>query len=263
MPNFGLTFERLLGIFIPGAIINIGIWYLFRPFIYEYFPQFGSVGDPNLKLLFLSIGSLCLGLLISHLSDIIIVVTTCDASNSEKSQRIHRRIARSLFRFFTFRPSGDPRKHAVERYLESNRKERFLEMAEEWANVKERELEEDIGNSIVLHQHLVARLRVHSDQSRAILNQKLENVNFMASLTLAVVTLFPLTVAAFFMTKFNVANARFFSLPVKTTTIIALVVYLASVTCCYALQRSLRSFCNEVATVALHYHLLTQSDAPK
>lgn len=37
-----IPFDRFLGIFMPGALLVVGIWYLHRPFLLKYFPHVAS-----------------------------------------------------------------------------------------------------------------------------------------------------------------------------------------------------------------------------
>lgn len=247
-----ITFERILGTFVPGALFMLGTWYLHRPFLLKYFPyiagdpsESGAVIGKEVKTILFVIAALSLGLTFNHFSDIIVVCLFKDDAMSEKSTRRIRRIVRACWRLIGFTYNNDPRTRSITRYLQSPRKERFLKMMTCWASTDEKQLERP-NESIIAHQHVLFRLRVLSGDSRKLLDEAQFPVTFSASLVCAFASLLPIALL-------SVATSASLDKGFRVYLVGASFgIYVATVLSSYSLKRQFRHFCHYVLTLALH-----------
>ncbi len=258
MERLDLTFERILGTFVPGALFLFATWYLHRPFLLKYFPHLA--GDPStsspeglsieMKGLLFIIASFCMGLIFNFFSDVVVSFQFKDDVLTEAAIRRTRRIARFCWRPICFIYSAkDFRVKSVSRYLESPRKARFLKMMLDWAGANEAQLEK-ANESLIAYQHIMFRLRVLSEHSRKLLQEAEFNVTFSASILIAFALLIPLALLSLVTSvivddKFRVHYAP---IPIMLTIII----YAAAIVANYSLKRQLRHFCYSSLTLALH-----------
>jgi hypothetical protein len=134
-------FERFLEIVLPGAVFSIGLWYIHRPFLAVYFPTVASMVDSSAtetasfasKATVFFCLTLVLRMALRSLADIGVAALFADESHTEKSKRWTRRLAEYVVRILLFHGAPDPRVRAVDRYLLSERKREFLEVAKDWA----------------------------------------------------------------------------------------------------------------------------------
>lgn len=258
MEKLDLTFERILGTFVPGALFLFAAWYLHRPFLIRYFPH--VAGDPaisssagfgvEMKTVLFIIASFCMGLIFNFFSDVVVSCQFKDDAMSEESIRKTRRIARFCWRPFCFTYNeSDFRMRSVARYLRSPRKARFLRMMSEWAGTNEENLSQS-KEAIIAYQHVMFRMRVLSEHSRKLLQEAEFNVTFSASILIAFASLVPVALLSF-VTSSTVDNRlRVHYDP--TLVMLAGVIYLGAVISNYSLKRQFRHFCYYVLTLALH-----------
>ena len=265
MLNTQISFERILGTFIPGALFSFGTWYLHRSFLLKYFPNIA--GDPTVssfgglatevRFLLFIFASLCIGLILNQFADIGIASLFRDDATSEKSKRRGRNMARIVWRVVGFTLNQDPRTRAVKRYLESPRKQPFLKMMRDWAGTDEQQLKDSEGKvnsneAIAAHQHIVVRLRVLSDVSRKTVEDLKFPVDFSASLLMAFVFLFPVSVLSFLSSA--VVDERVKVQFNQTLLLSIAFIYFGIIFSSYLLKRQFKQFCQSILTLGLHFY---------
>jgi hypothetical protein len=265
MLNTNITFERILGTFIPGALFSFGTWYLHRTFLLKYFPN--VAGDPTVssfgglatevRFLLFVFASLCLGLILNQFADIGIASLFRDDATNEKAKRKGRHIARMIWRVVGFTLSEDPRTNSMGRYLKSPRKEPFLKMMRDWANTDELQLKNSEGKvnpdeAIAAHEHIVVHLRVLSDTSRKIVEESKFPVDFSASLLMSFVFLFPVSLFSFL--SYRVVDVRD-EVQFRPTLFVSIAfIYFGIIFSSYLLKRQFKQFCQTILTLGLHFH---------
>lgn len=257
--DLGLKLERLLGSLVPGALFVVGIWYFHRPFLLKRFPSISAedVGTDTKTMVFLvlAIGA---GVLIQHLADHTIVVLVKDASDSEKATQWLRRLSRKIGLIFSLGLEYDPRVHAVQRYMDSRgRSERFFAMVADWASSTPAALAEN-SEKVIVHQHIVARLKALSEHSRAVVDESYNEVHFAAALFSAFALLLPVGCLALWTS--NLANDDFASFTNITYLILIGAVWSLGVVTAYSVKRQFRDFCSRALTLALHFHHASSSE---
>jgi hypothetical protein len=83
-----IKFERFLDQFVSGGLVFVGAWYLHRPVLQKYFPIVAGGGvagatasvDVDILLLLFALGSITLGVLITHSADLAVAACTRPAS---------------------------------------------------------------------------------------------------------------------------------------------------------------------------------------
>jgi hypothetical protein len=259
MPEFKV--DRFVDQFVIGSIVFLGAWYLHRPFWQTYFPN--VAGDPSrpstpfdaeIALVLFVVGSVVLGVLLSHSADLAVVVSFAEET-SISSRRPHRRWLRLLARPFTLVPARDPRVRVVERYLASPRKEMFSSMVCAWAMSEPGSLHEKT-EAVIVHQHLVAHLRALSERTKAAVEEAYAPVAFAAALFLAFCAL-ALISALSFWSAWAVSNVTKVQ-PIGVQLLVTALVYLAAVVAARSVRRRFRDFANAVVTMALHFYLAEQ-----
>lgn len=104
-----VSFEKVIGTFVPGAFFSLGSWYLHRPFLLKYFPNiagdptvisFGGLSTEVKALLFVFI-AFCVGMVFNHFADISVAVLFRDDAKTEKAHRRLRWAIRHASRVFT------------------------------------------------------------------------------------------------------------------------------------------------------------------
>ncbi len=256
-PN--IPFERFLNIFVPGFVFLFGMWYLNRPFLMKYFPNIasdpttGTQGSlsPEIRFLVFIIASICVGMFINHISDIPIMALVDDAETSARETKWPRRFIRKCFRIFTIICDKDHRRFAIERYLISPRKDKFLKMIKHWAGSDE-SLLKDPAEAVYVHQHLVLRMLTLSDGSRALVDEKYSQIIFASSLFLAVALLFPFSILAFF-TSYCVKSVVSIH-PWWVFLWFVIIIYFLGLLLCFSLRRRYSHFCLQMVSLALHFH---------
>ena len=252
-----ITFERFLEVLVPGAILTVGTWYFHRPFLLVFFPAVASdtaiLGATGATLgakagLFL-IAAACVGVLINCMSDIAVVCTVRDASQSDKATRGIRWIVRMIAWPFIFSFSRDPRVHAISRYLVSQRRDTFLRMANAWANCNEVELE-DMDGKILAHQHIITRLKVESEDLRKILTEVYQPVRISCAVFISSALLVPVGLLSFLSA--SIVKTKVVVHPWPILLILTLGAYAFAVLSGYSLRRHFRHFCSQSITLALH-----------
>ena len=258
-----LPAEHFLQVFMPGAIIVAGAWYLHRPFLMKYFPAIASeVSQPGtsgasfgLRALVLVVLCLCAGVLTSQLADVAVVGLVTDGSTSIKARRWDRGLWRFCFRAFIFSRRPDPRVHVIKQYLNSRRKEWFLEMMTEWADTDEKALASP-DESIKAHQHIIAHLAALSEQAQKSVKDAYAEVLMSSSLFLS---LFALLVLA--DTSIWSNSAVRYSVPTQPTSILLTLTIFIYFICCVAavvVRRRFANFCASSITRAIHYHRISR-----
>jgi hypothetical protein len=153
------SIEDLLEIFVSGGIVMLGAWYLNRAALFEYFPAIAqdvnSMGDSKLggKAVVFVILVMFAGVIITHIFDAVLPLII----ENHRIRRTKGLIIKKLFSYALLIVSAptmrDPRAIAIERYLNSNRKDWFLKMVQAWAHSDERRLV-SYDEKIVVHQHI-------------------------------------------------------------------------------------------------------------
>ena len=261
-----LTFDRFIEVFVPGAILTIGTWYLHRPFLMVYFPAIASdaavtdlagtgLGARTFALLLVTV---CSGVLTSYMSDVAIIGLFEEESGSKKASKRRRRWLKRAVRIWsmgTF-PGSDPRVHAMNRYLESPREEVFLALLTKCCrcNLKADASPQEL---IIAHQHVVARLRVHSPEARDMVTELLRPVKVSSAIFTASSVLLPIGIAAFF-TSAHVATlgkgVHVHDWPVLAAGVLAL--YLFSLVWGYSTYRQFKHFCAQMLTLGFQQFLM-------
>lgn len=253
-PN--ISFDRFLSTFMPGGVLVVGIWYLHRPFLLKYFPYVASeVGEGGanvgIKTLIFIVAATCSGVIINHFADLAIVALVIDGAENEKSDRILRKLFRLIFRIFSIKVEPDPRIKAVNRYLDSDRKEVFLEMMKDWSWTNENKLQLP-NEAISSHQHLMTRLNTLSDRSRSIVQETyMHDVLFPTSLFTVLSFLFPVSLLSFLTTSLS-ASEEIKVHPYPILISLSVIIYFLGVISAYSVKRRFRHFCSHLITIALH-----------
>jgi len=253
------NFRRLLDTFVPGFIVVISIWYLFKPIINKYFPTIAFDPEINsnygdLKIIILIVLSLFVGIIINHFSDIPISLLFPN-QNSEKKKRIFKRIAQTLFGIISWNNNDDPRVYSIDRYLNSNRKEIFIKMLKEWGFSDQKKLKNNKEEHIIAHQHISTRLKTLNKLSHSIYKNNLEEVYFSSSLFTAVSVIFFLSIVAYIINSFFVENFTSNIKFIKDKTLLGIIVfnYFLLIILSYSLKRRFRHFSSQTLTIALHF----------
>lgn len=264
MIKSSLKIETFLEYLLPGVIFVGGLFYLYGPLISSYFPLLSLDNVPvgerasilAIKFTVLIIISLAVGLVFKHLADITIVAVVQDDAESEKSSRYTRKLLRTIFKVYTFNLISDPRVSAITRYLKSERKEVFLRMVDSWAQSTEVKLESN-SEKIHVHQHIIAHLKVLSDNSRAIVNELFDNVNYTGTLFLSVSLLWPLSLIAVIVKHHFQAHmlVRYYIL----LSIINFVIYISAVVSAYVVKRRFRHLCSQTLTIGIQTFIIEES----
>jgi hypothetical protein len=253
-----ISLENILEIFLAGGVVVLGIWYLHRPFLTVYFPTIASdVASLDMgnklggKVIIFLIISLFIGSIITHAFDGLVPLIIV----RNKYNNIFKRILYSLFRLFIIIRVPDPRLLAIDRYLESERKSWFLEVAKDWAHTSESKLN-DADEKIRVHQHLVTRLRTFSSESRSVLDGYYTNLSFSGSLFIAVLMLVPISILSFFTQMIIPKTIGYTNTQLLWFIVI---IYAFQFLCGFLFKRRLRTFYNQAITLALHFHDCTKS----
>jgi hypothetical protein len=254
-----ITFERVLGTFIPGALFLFATWYLHRPFLLKYFPN--TAGDPTnesfegldtqVKIIVFLVASPCIGLILNHFSEVGITSLFRDDSKSEKSNGKIRSLVRIGWRVITFTIGDDPRESSILRYLKSPRRERVLKMVRDWAGTDEKQLVK-YDEAMVAHQHIVFRLRVLSDISRKLVDEAQFHVTFASSLLVTFMFLLPVAALCFVTSSLVDEKVRVHTK--LTLLILTMVIYLGIVISSYLVKLQFRKYCSYVLTLGLHFY---------
>ena len=262
-----LKLDRFLDQFVAGSVVFVGSWYLHRAVLLEYFPNLAggaavTLGGIDVKAsaIFFGVGSVSIGVFLSHFADLLAVVAFNDAGDTTKSSRLSRRVLRFLGRIVTWGPSADPRVAPIERYLRSPRRSPFLLMMEDWSmtTAETLELKNTSANmvnpseAIVAHQHLVARLRAQSDPARQFLLASYSSTRFAASLALAFTLLIPVAGVSFLTSE--LVESAHQVLPTHVRVASTAAVYMAAVVSLHAFRRKFTDFTASIVTSALHFY---------
>jgi hypothetical protein len=260
-----LNFEKVMGTFVPGAFFSLGAWYLHRSFLLKYFPNiagdptvvsFGGLSTEVKALLFVFI-SFCIGIVFNHFADIGVAVLFRDDAKTDKAHRKFRNVIRRICQAFTITLNQDPRTRSITRYLQSPRRERFLQMMKEWAGTDETKLKEE-NEEIVAHQHVVVHLRVMSEKSNKLVADAYFPVTFSASILVAFICLFFVAALSFFTSEAVDEQVRV--LFYKTLAGILIFIYGGMVLSNYILRRQFRQFCHHALTLAFHFHEVNRQE---
>lgn len=251
-----ITFNRFLSSFVPGAVFVFGSFYLHRPLLLRYFPyisgyaagQSGDTLSPEARILLFSMAAVCMGVIFDQLSDAA-VVSAISGEDDVKPRRWLRTLFRWLSRPFVLRPVSDSRRFVLNRYLSSQRREAFLRMVESWAFSSESEIQEP-GKAPIVHQHLLARLRVVSEHCQALYREVQAPLSSAASLHSSFVALFFVALASPLSARHVEDTIRVHNTSVYVCLIV--LVYLGAVVTAYNLKRRIRNFYSQTITLSLH-----------
>ena len=256
--------EALLEIFVAGGIVILGAWYLNRPVLFEYFPAIAqdvnAMGESKLggKALVFVILVLFAGVIITHLFDAVLpLIIENHRIRGAKGIKI-KKILSYLLLIVSAPTLKDPRAVAIDRYMNSPRRDWFLQMAMDWSKTDEHKLQEHT-EKVIVHQHLVNRLRVHSEDSRKVLQDAYQQLTFAGSIFIAVLLLLPFTGLAFW-SQTLVDNTKYKVYSSAQLWYFLATIWFFSALSCYSLKRRARNFYSQVVTIAIHFH--DQSKSP-
>ncbi len=260
-----VPYDRFLSIFMPGGVFVVAVWYLHRPFLLKYFPYIASeVGEGGatggIKTLIFIIAATCFGIFINYFADIAVVAIVYDDAESKKAERKARRFLRTIYRIFSIKVEPDPRTNAILRYLDSDKKEQFIKMMEDWTWTNEEKLRNPNG-AILAHQHIMSRMNALSDRSRNVVQEiYMHNVLFPASLFTVTSFLLPITLASFF-TSYIVGTEEIKVHPTHVLIVLCFLVYCFGVITAYSVKRRFKHFCSHLITIALHFYYQDNKDS--
>ena len=258
-----LTLERFFEVFVPGVLIAIGTWYFHRPFLQIYFPVIaadhslldGISGNIGSKAFAFSVLVLALGVICNHFSDLALVGLIEESYASDKTRRWSRRVFKWMLKPVVFISAPDPRIHAIRRYQSSPRAPIFQCMISNWCMMDGAALHSP-NSAIIAHQHVLARLRVLSPESRRMVAELYSPVSVAASLFVASALLVPIGVLSF-LSRMIVVN-RTQVQPLLVTIVLVSGAYLLAIIMGVSLRRRFRHFCAQVLTLGLHCFLENQ-----
>ena len=240
----------ILDSIVGGVILVVGTWYMHRGFFLSNFPQIAADLVPGgsgvtLRFVVLILASIVAATAIAHLFDAVIPMLIGDEDYISKRFRYVKRVVVLMTRMFTFVSEPDPRIGAIRRYMNSPRKEWLRSMATDWAKVSDLER---AGNPelVKIHQHIVTRLRVISETSRALIQQTYTDVAFSGSLFISFVLLLPIQILSYFTEP--LPRSLLFQLMLTALT------YVSAVVWGFLFRRRLRTFFNQIVTIGLHYY---------
>ena len=256
------TFRRFLDTFVPGFILVISTWYLYKPYFNKYFPTiaFDSSTESDLfsseiKLAVLLVASIFVGILINHFSDISVALLYPNYYN-EKRKRTLKRFAVASFSLLSFDYNDDPRVSSVHRYLTSNRKDIFQKMLKEWAYTDIDKVE-NTEEAIIAHQHICTRVRTLNLFTEKLFNNCLAEVSFSASILMSLMMLFPITLLllllnCLFTSIFPDINFSIKFIDNWVLILILIIEYILMILMTFSLKRRFRHFSSQILTLSIH-----------
>ncbi len=247
----GSSLESLVG----GNLLTLGLWYLNRPFLLENFPNAASEAATSGmagfggKLVILTLSSIISAIFLSHLVQVVIPLMIEGDSYINKRHDNAKRLAAFMLKLFTFGSEPDPRIVIIRRYIASNRRAWFLEMASRWGRSSYCALQDD-SEIIRVHQHITSRLRVVSEQTRSSLKEAYAEVEFSGSIFIAIMLLFPAGILSIYL---NSTVSKVHTQHGLATGIIIFVIYVGGVASGFFFRRVLRNYFSKVIMLGLHY----------
>lgn len=252
-----IKLDKFVDQFVVGGILFTGTWYLHRPFLSAYFPNIApddrsTAGGLSFSVAVFLAASVVVGILVFHLADIAAVIAFRDGSGSGKSGRTSRRVLQALGRVFVWMPGQDPRVSAVNRYMSSPRRDEFVRLAESWAMTSADALASP-AEVVLVHQHLVARLRATSARTEVMLEKLYEPALFSGALFTTFMLLTFVAILSF-ATAALVPGGR--GLEPMARLAIALAIYVVAIVAGGSFRRRFRDMCAAALTTALHFYRL-------
>jgi hypothetical protein len=261
-----ITKGSVVETFVAGNLLVIGTWYIHRPFLLDTFPQIASDVDSTGiagiggKFLFLTLASTVMGIYITHIFDAIVPIMVGGPLYANKRQKYIKMIIIWFFKIFTFSFEKDPRIVSTRRYLTSIRKDWFLEVVRDWARSSEAEMKDE-SEIVKVHQHITTRLRVLSDASRRSIQDAYSDVVFAGSIFVSFILLIPVSLLALYTNK--TVSSAIKTIPSVQIYYITLIIYIAALVSSFFFRRRLRTFYNQILTLALHYYDIEASKKMK
>ncbi|NTU95816.1 MAG: hypothetical protein HGA52_07185 [Bacteroidales bacterium] len=252
-----ISLESILEIFVSGGILVLGAWYLNRPVLFEYFPAIAQdvdmVGASGLggKTVVFLILVLFAGIIITHMFDAVLPVVIGNQRVREGSSYIKRFMC-ILFLLFSAPLSIDPRISSIDRYLNSSRRKWFLEMILSWTKTDESQIK-NYNEKILVHQHVVNRLRVLSEDSKKVLIDAYQPFSFAGSIFIALMLLIPFTLLSFWAQSL-VDTSKYKIYSSSQLLIFLLLIWTLTYLSGYSLKRRARTFYSQILTIAMHYY---------
>ncbi len=199
------SLRRFIDTFVPGFVVVIGIWYLYKPYFNKYFPviafdpakDFFTISN-ELKLVLILIASVFAGVIVNHFADVPVAFIYKHYNDKEDCFDKLKWLAKLkykmtsllgyclLFRFFI---SKDPRKKAMDRYAVSARKESFNKMINDWTNTTLSQMKKR-NEEVIVHQHICARVRTLTPFSSKLYSDCYAEVIFASALQVSLTILF-------------------------------------------------------------------------
>lgn len=255
-----LNFSDAARNLVPGFIVVAGGWYLYRPFLLKTFPfiiEDVLAWNSQTKIIICFLLCLVIGIFYDSISDVAVAVLSEDFEEEDEwgLNTVILKIVKAYAFLFSFKLMKDPRIVAVNKYLNSNRRQHFTKLHNEWGLVHEEEIKSDIGKTLA-HQHIVSRLRAHSEQSAELERALTNHLHFTCTVYLSVITLFGLSVTSFFV---DIGNGfRYFGSMFIVLTIICFV-YVASVAATGVLKKRISYYYIQIMTLALHFYIESEN----
>lgn len=255
MVRESIALDDVLEIFVAGGIFVIGSWYLNRSFLLEYFPVIAAdftSGEPKIggKLALFVIVTLFSGFSISHAFDAVLPLMLSVPEYRAKRYKRLKTFIFLLFRGVSWGVERDPRIESINRYLESSRRQWFLDMVDSWAKADENTLQSDI-EKVKIHQHIVARLRAHSPESQVAVKEAYGLMSFSGSLFVALLLLLFVSILSILM---NMAVTKYPTYSLSQHIVFITIIYTITVAACYSFRRRMRTFFSQILTIALHFY---------
>lgn len=265
------TFRRFLDTFVPGFIVVIAIWYLYKPYINKFFPTIVLDPTPNtnnimafsseMKLVVLLIISIFVGILVNHFADIPVAFMYKHPSNKRHNIIKHALISfMGRFLIYRFFAMTDPRVVAIDRYMQSKRSGLFNKMLKKWIGSNCSKLKDNDEEKIIIHQHLCTRLRIINPFTEKIYNGCYSEVIFASSTLMSLIIIF---ISTLILLALNIYHdlydiASDFSLKfIETRHIILILIleYALLLIMTYSVIRTFRHFSSQIITLTFHVFL--------
>jgi hypothetical protein len=257
-----VNFNDLVKHLVPGSILAAGVWYLYRPTLFKIFPfiiENVAAWGHQIKLFTFVIVSIVFGIFIHSLSDIAVIMVTEDDGEPGISsvEKFFFYALRIYGYFFSFSYMKDPRVVAIDRYLSSGRSHIFDGVHKSWGLVDNQEILTNKGK-VIAHQHIINRLRAHSQQSMEAEKTLSDHLYFTCSVYLSVLILFAMSLVSTFVDL--ISNFSWFR-SFTVASIIIVLLYVASVISTYVLKRRISHYYRQAMTLAVHFYL--EKDLPR
>lgn len=283
------TFRRFIDTFVPGFVVVIGLWYLYKPYFNKYFPVIAydpaNIGPTfandlfamsnELKLILVLIASVFIGVIVNHFADLPIACIYKHyemKANMEGRKYIIKAKAHIIsvlgcLLLFRFIISDDPRRPAINRYIKSSRRDSFCSMVHEWTKTTISEMKNK-KDEVIVHQHICYRIRTINPFTSKLYDDCYSEVIFASSLQVALIILF---IATLLLLGLNIyhdtcdpeSELTLNFIANKNLIIILILEYALILVVTYSLVRSFRHFSSKVLAIAYQIYISGYSTVSK